>query len=107
MRRLFAAAVALTLTACINDSVGIVGSQAVGGTAPTSSTGVPGTYTLKTVGGKPLPFTYLETTTEKRETLDESLTLTATNTWTRQGHVRRTLDGAVTNISGTDAGTYS
>ena len=107
MRRLFAAAAVLTLTACINDSIGIVGTQAVGGGTLPSSTGVPGTYTLKTVDGKPLPFTFLETATEKRETVDESFTMTTTNTWTREGHVRRTLNGAVTSISGTDAGTYS
>jgi hypothetical protein len=106
MRRLLAAVAVLTLTACINDSVGVVGTRLTG-SDPASTTGIAGTYTLKTVNGKPLPFTYLETATEKRETIDDALTLTNTNSWTRFGHIRRTVDGTATLTPVTDAGTYS
>jgi hypothetical protein len=105
MRRFLAAVAVLTLTACISDSVGIVGTTVTGG-GDAQSGGVPGRYTLKTVDGKPLPFTYMQTDTEKRETIDDALTLT-TDTWTRLGHVRRTLNGTVTTVDVTDAGTYS
>jgi hypothetical protein len=107
MRRLIAAAAVLTLTACISDSVGIVGTQAIGGTDNSSTSSVAGIYTLRTVDGKPLPFTFLQTTTEKDEVIDDALTLTPTNTWTRLEHIRSTVNGTVTISAGTDAGTYS
>jgi hypothetical protein len=107
MRRLFAAAAVLTLTACINDSIGIVGTQAVGGGDLPSTTGVAGVYSLKTVDGKPLPFTSVQTTSEKREILDDALTLTNANTWSRLLHVRSTINGTASMLTLTDAGTYS
>jgi hypothetical protein len=107
MRRLFAAVAVLTLTACINDSIGIVGTQAVGGGDLPSTSGLAGVYTLTTVGGQPLPFTTLETTTEKREIVDDAITLTNGNTWSRLVHVRHTLDGTASTLTLTDGGTYS
>jgi hypothetical protein len=107
MRRLFAAAAVLTLTACINDSIGIAGTQAVGSGDLPSTTGAAGVYTLRTVDAKPLPFTSLQTTTEKREIIDDAVTMTNANTWSRLLHVRHTLDGTVTILVLQDAGTYS
>ena len=107
MRRLFAAAAVLTLTACISDSVGIVGTHVTGAADNSASTNVAGTYTLKTVDGKPLPFTFAQTATETDEVLDDALTLTSANTWTRLEHLRATVNGTVTLSAGTDAGTYS
>ena len=107
MRRLFAAAAVLSLTACINDSIGIVGTQAVGGGDLPSTSGVAGVYTLKTVASKPLPFTSGQTTTEKREIIDDALTLTSANTWSRLLHVRSTVDGTATMLTLNDGGTYS
>jgi hypothetical protein len=106
MRRLFAAAVVLTLTACINDSIGVVGTQAVGGGDPASTTGVAGTYTLKTVGGLPLPYTYLQSGADKSEILDDVVTLTNNGTWSELIHERKTVAGVVTVDAVTDAGTY-
>jgi hypothetical protein len=107
MRRLLAAAAVLTLTACINDSIGIVGTQVTGGGDSPSSTNVPGTYTLRTVDAQPLPFTFLQTATETGEVLDDAFTLTSANTWTRIEHIRQTINGTVSTYPGSDAGTYS
>lgn len=107
MRRLLAAAAVFTLTACISDSVGTIGTQVTGGGDPSTSASVAGTYTLQTVDAKPLPFIFAQTDTTKQEVLDDALTLTSANTWTRLEHVRQTINGTVTIFAGTDAGTYS
>ena len=108
MRRLLAAVAVLTLTACINDSVGVVGTQAIGTTGGdgSSNASVAGTYTLKTVGGLPLPYTYQQSGADKTETLDDVITLTTTGTWSELLHERQTLGGVITVRAYTDAGTY-
>lgn len=106
MRRLLAAAAVLTLTACITDSVAVVGTQAIGGDG-SSSGSLPGTYTLKTVDAKALPFTVVQTATEKDEVLDDAFTLTSANTFSRIEHIRQTINGTTTILVGTDAGTFA
>jgi hypothetical protein len=106
MRRLLAAVAVLTLTACINDSVGVVGTQATGGDNTSSTTGMAGTYTLRTVAGAPLPYTYLQSGADKSEILDDVVTLTNNGTWSEFLHERKTASGVVTIIAVTDAGSY-
>jgi hypothetical protein len=106
MRRLFAAVAVLTLTACINDSIGVVGTQATGGGNLTPTTGAAGTYTLKTVAGAPLPYTYQQSGADKAEILDDVVTLTNAGTWSELLHERKTVSGVVTISAVTDAGTY-
>jgi hypothetical protein len=106
MRRLLAAVAVLTLTACISDSVGIVGTTATGGSELPSTTGVAGAYTLQTVGGSPLPYTYQQSGADKSEFLDDVVTLTNNGTWSELMHVRKTVSGVVTISAVTDAGTY-
>jgi hypothetical protein len=106
MRRSLAVVAVLTLTACITDSVGIVGTQATGGSELPSTTGVAGVYTLRTVGGAPLPYTYAQTGADKSEVLDDVMTITNNGTWSELFHIRTTLSGVVTLSAETDGGTY-
>jgi hypothetical protein len=106
MRRLLAALAVLALTACISDSIGIVGTQASGiPTAPAAS--IAGTYTLQTVGGANLPFTMSQTGADKVELMDDAFTLTSTNSWTEVWHERRTVSGTVTVVARNDAGSFT
>jgi hypothetical protein len=104
MRRLLAAAAVLTLTACITDSVGIVGTTATGG--GDLPTGIAGTYTLQTVGGAKLPFTMSQSGADKVELIDDTFTLTNANTWSEVWHERRTVSGVATVVALNDAGTF-
>lgn len=106
MRRLLAAAAVLALTACISDSVGIVGTQVTGGGDLPSTTMIAGTYTLTTVAGASLPYTFSQTGADKSELLDDVVTLTNNNTWSELWHERRTVSAVVTIVAVTDAGTY-
>jgi hypothetical protein len=106
MRRLLAAAAVLGLTACINDSIGIAGTQATG-SDPLSSNGVAGAYTLRTVGGANLPFTMAQTGADKVEVLDDVFTLTSTNGFSELTHYRRTVAGVVTLSTGASVGSYT
>lgn len=106
MRRLLAAVAVLTLSACINDSIGVVGTQ-VTGSGPVSSSGTAGTYMLRTVGGASLPFSRFTTIADKAEVLDDALTLTNANAWTEIRHERRTTGGVVTNVTVSSAGTFA
>jgi hypothetical protein len=107
MRRILAAVAVLTLTACITDSVGIVGTKVTGGdSSPASTSGVGGTYTLRTVAGAPLPYTYAQSGADKSEFLDDVITLTDNGTWSELMHIRTTLSGVATVDAVTDAGTY-
>jgi hypothetical protein len=106
MRRLLAALAVLTLTACINESIGVVGTRAAGAD-PLSTSGVAGAYTLRTVGGANLPFTMAQTGTDKVEVLDDVFTLTATNGFSEVTHYRRTVAGVVTLSTGTSLGSYT
>lgn len=105
MRRLLAALAVLTLTACINDSVGVVGTKVTG--ADPVSNGVAGSYTLRTVGGANLPFTMSQAGADKGELLDDVFTLTTTNGWSEVAHERYTIAGVVTLITRSDAGSYT
>jgi hypothetical protein len=107
MRRLLAAIAVLTLTACITDSVGIVGTTVTGGGDPPSTTGIAGTYTLKTVGGANLPFTMSQSGADKVELIDDTFTLTNANTWSEAWHERRTVSGVATVVARNDAGTFT
>jgi hypothetical protein len=105
MRRLLAAVAVLTLTACINDSIGVVGTRVTG--ADPGSTGIAGNYTLQSVGGAPLPFSRSTTIADKAEILDAVITLTNTNSWSEVRHERRTTGGVATNVTLTSSGTFS
>jgi hypothetical protein len=107
MRRLLATVAVLALTGCITDSIGIVGTKVTGGDDLPSPTGIAGTYTLQTVNGSSLPYTYSQTGADKGELLDDVITLTNNNTWSELWHERRTVSGVVTVVAVTDAGTYA
>lgn len=93
MRRLL---LALVLAAACN-----------GSDSTTPGASVAGTYTLQTVNGSPLPYTYLSSGPLQKAIVDDAITLTAAGTWTEQGDDRTTSNGVVTTSAVSDAGTYS
>jgi hypothetical protein len=76
-----------------------------------SSTGtsgsVQGTYTLRSVNGATLPYTFFTTGTTKVEITDDVIVLSSAGTWTETGTTRTTNGGTVSTQTSTDAGTYT
>jgi hypothetical protein len=104
MRRLLAAAVLVVLgTGCYADTFSYPGTSATGGT----DTGIPGTYTLQTVNGQTLPYTYYQSGADSYVLLDDTVTLTAGGSWTESWHEQHTVSGVVTNPAFSDGGTYT
>ena len=93
MRKVFAVALCAAVVACGGDS------------ATATSAGIAGTYTLATVNGGPLPFTF-QAAEPKLELLSDQLILTAAGTFTESTVVRVTDEGVVTTRTFPDAGTY-
>ena len=106
MRRLLAAAAVLGLTACITDSVGIAGTKVTGGGDPVDANSVAGVYTIRTMGGQPLPYTISQTGTDKVEMINDVITLTDANTYTEVITERETVSGTATTNVTTDNGTF-
>lgn len=107
MRRLFMAAAVLGLTACITDSVGISGNRVTGGGDPVNPNDVAGVYSIRTMGGQPLPYTLSQTGTDKVEMINDVVTLTATNTYTEVITERTTVSGTATVSTTTDVGSFT
>lgn len=106
--RLFSAAlslfVALTIAACVPDGY----SVRSGGT-PTSpgGSGLAGTYTLRTINGQSLPFTYATNGADTYVLLDDAFTLSSSGAWTESWHERHTVSGVASEKAFSDAGTYT
>src|SRR3982750_2923524 len=94
--RLFVFAVLVTLAGCGGDGATNAGPASVAGT-----------YTLRTVNGAPLPYTWLQIGNDKLEITADVVILTEGGTWTESGTIRSTESGQVTTSPSTDAGTYT
>ncbi len=95
MRKFVAAIFLAAFVACGGDS----------STNPSES--IAGTYTLRTVNGSALPFTFYSDATTKVEVTDDAITINEGGTFTETGHTRTTTSGRVTTESIVDAGTYT
>ena len=81
---------------------------ACGGDSSTSpSATVPGTYTLQSINGAPLPFIYFQSGADKGEIVADTLILNDGGTWSESGTDRQTQSGQVTTQTITDGGTYT
>ena len=97
MRRLLVSlALAATTVGCSSD-------QTV--TPPIAE--IAGSYSLATVNGKALPFTYAVSGADKAEVLDDVITLRADGGWTEVWHDRYTMNGVVTTEEMSDEGAFS
>ena len=96
MRRLVLACAAVTLLACGGDSTGPVASAE-------------GTWSLQSVGGTALPYTYAfdAATSHRAEVLSDVFDLNADGTFTETFTTRDTQGTTVTTETATDAGTWS
>jgi hypothetical protein len=104
MRRILAAATLFVLSAgCYADTFSYPGTPATGGT----DTGVAGTYTLQTVNGSPVPYTYYQSGADSYVVLSDTVVIAAGGAWTESWHERRTVGGTVTTPAFTDRGTYA
>jgi hypothetical protein len=73
----------------------------------TGSTTVNGKYTLRTVNGSALPYTISGSGTNKTEVIDDAITLFEGFTYSRSAHSRVTVNGQASEVTTTDAGSYS
>lgn len=94
MRRLMIAFVVACSVACNNDGL-------------TGSTTVNGKYTLRTVNGSALPYTISGSGANKTEILDDAITLYEGFTYSRSAHSRVTVNGTASDVTTSDAGSYS
>lgn len=94
MRRLMIAFVVACSVACNNDGL-------------TGSTTVNGKYTLRTVNGSALPYTISGSGANKTEILDDGITLYEGFTYSRSAHSRVTVNGTASDVTTSDAGSYS
>jgi len=95
MRRFVALLVLTTALACGGDS----------STTPVDVP-VPGTYTLRTVNRKPLPFTVIKNDSVTFDITSDAFTLNDDRTFTRAGTSRTNFKGDVTTDVIADTGTY-
>lgn len=79
MRRLLSALAVLALTACISDNITIPG-RTVGVGGESGSGGLGGTYTLQTIAGAPLPYTFAQNSSGTQEMLEDVITMTNAGT---------------------------
>ena len=97
MRRLLVSlALAATTFGCSSDSTV---------TQPLSE--IAGSYSLASVNGKALPFTYAVSGADKAEVLDDVITLREDGRWSEVWHDRYTMNGVVTTEEMTDEGAFS
>jgi hypothetical protein len=106
MRRLLVAATLLVLSAACTQGfpdapIGGGGSIGSGGGG-----GLTASYTLTTINGQPLPYTYFTSGSDKYDLLDDVLAVNANGTWTERYNERHTVSGVVTTPSYLDGGTY-
>lgn len=94
MRRLMIAVVVACSVACNNDGL-------------TGSTTVNGKYTLRTVNGSALPYTISGSGANKTEILDDAITLYEGFTYSRSAHSSVTVNGTASDVTTSDAGSYS
>src|SRR4051794_13338614 len=97
MRRSLVAATLLALVAGCTQGfpdAPIGGGSTVAGGGGSNS--LAGTYTLRTVNGLGLPYTYLTSGADRYEILDDVVTLTSAGGWTERWTERHTVGGAVT-----------
>ena len=73
----------------------------------TSPANIEGVYTLRTIGGKPLPSVIAEDSVEKTELTSGSITLDANSVFTLALAFRRTRGILAVESSGTSTGTWS
>lgn len=85
---------ALLFTACSDD-----------GTGPEAS--LAGTYTLRTVNGQNLPFTFFQAAGYKAEILSDTYTVNANGTFSNTAQFRETEGTTVTTTSETYTGTWT
>jgi len=79
-----------------------------GGETPTSpSVSLSGTYTLQTVNGMSLPYTYPQDTYDKFEFLSDVRVLSDSGTFTETYTNRQTENGQATTFTRTSTGTYT
>lgn len=69
--------------------------------------GIAGSYALQTVNGAALPFFVLQIGSDKIEVLSETVTLSHDGTFTQQGSLRITENGAVSTDNFTEVGSYT
>jgi hypothetical protein len=97
MRRLLVSlALAATTFGCSSDELV---------TQPLSE--IAGSYSLASVNGKALPFTYAVSGADKAEVLDDVITLHEDGKWSEVWHDRYTMNGVVTTEEMTDEGAFS
>lgn len=100
MRRLFLLVAALlftvTLSACGDDDK----------TGPGSAS-IAGTYTLRTVDGKSVPYTYVEDGADRYEVLSETLVVAEGGTFTSRTSLRSTVAGVTRTRVLAGDGTYT
>jgi hypothetical protein len=97
MRRLLLSfALAATTLGCGSDPVV---------TQPLSE--IVGSYSLSTVNGMTLPFTWAQSGADKAEVIDDVITLREDGAWTEIWHDRYTEDGVVTVEEQTDEGVFT
>lgn len=68
--------------------------------------GVVGSYSLRTVNGLALPFVVAEAAGDRLEVTSGALSVNADNSYVLTFNLRETVDGSVSNDTGTEEGTY-
>jgi hypothetical protein len=84
-------------------------SVACGGDSPVEPLNVQiaGTWHLQSINGSPLPFIVFQSATEKFEITSDVLTIVSSGTFTELTAFRLTENGAITNESFPDSGTFT
>ena len=77
------------------------------GDSGTGLVNVEGTYTLRSINGSNLPYTALQTGSQRVEIIDDVISFAANGTYTEVGHTRTTINGSATTDTGADNGTYT
>ena len=104
MRRIFVAAALVVLSAgCYADTFSYPGTPATSGT----DTGIVGAYSLQTVNGSVLPYTYFQSGADSYVVVSDTVVIAASGSWTESWHERRTVGGTVTTPAFSDRGTYT
>ena len=86
----------------------LAAATACGGDSSTSpSATVSGTYTLRSVNGSPVPYTFLQIGADKGEIVADTVIVNDGGTWSESGTVRTTQNGQVTSETVADGGTYT
>lgn len=95
MKRILIAGLCLLAVACGGDS------------ATGASSGIAGTYTLRTADGAPLPHVLSQSATSKQEVLSDAYVLTSGGTWSASAQIRTTINGQASISTAPATGTYT